>query len=84
MRGKIWRKLLPKRMPLVRDVDLDELARTDLSGGEIKNVVLNAARIALTRESAGTVTMADLEGAIRYEKGGKWSRTAQMAIGFSR
>ena len=31
-------------MPLADDVNIDELCRADLSGGEIKNVVLNAAR----------------------------------------
>ena len=46
----IWEKLLPQKLPLARDVDLDDLSEADLAGGEIKNVVLNAARLALQRD----------------------------------
>ncbi len=42
-RRRLWRKLIPAALPLAGDVDLDEVAAVDLSGGEIKNAVLNAA-----------------------------------------
>ena len=49
LRESIWKRLLPSGMPLAKDVDITELARKDLSGGEIKNVILNAARAACGR-----------------------------------
>lgn len=47
MRKKIWEKLLPKKMPLGKEVSIDILAKHELTGGQIKNVVLHAARMAL-------------------------------------
>ena len=64
MRKKIWERLMPSKLPIAPDVCLDVLAKSDLSGGEIKNVVLNAARIALARGNDSMVTMADLQQAI--------------------
>ncbi|MEO0116727.1 MAG: ATP-binding protein [candidate division WOR-3 bacterium] len=43
-RAEIWRRLIPKKMPLAEDVDFAELGkRFELTGGEIKNVILNTA-----------------------------------------
>jgi SpoVK/Ycf46/Vps4 family AAA+-type ATPase len=43
----IWKSLIPKKLPLHDDVSLEALAEEfDLTGGIIKNVVLNAARLA--------------------------------------
>jgi SpoVK/Ycf46/Vps4 family AAA+-type ATPase len=43
-RGELWKKAFPPKMPLSAGVDADFLARRfELSGGNIKNVVLNAA-----------------------------------------
>lgn len=44
-RLEIWKNLIPKKMPL-EGVELEKLAEFALSGGQIKNVVLGAARIA--------------------------------------
>ncbi|MCX7994254.1 MAG: ATP-binding protein [candidate division WOR-3 bacterium] len=42
-RAKIWRKLIPEKVPLASDVDFERLGRYyELSGGEIKNAILNA------------------------------------------
>lgn len=46
-RLSIWERLLPKKMPLATDVDKGALADEKLTGGQIKNVVLAAARLAL-------------------------------------
>ncbi|MGH7822221.1 MAG: ATP-binding protein [Candidatus Binatia bacterium] len=81
-RRMIWEKLLPKKMPLAGDVDLDRLAAADLSGAEIKNVVLNAARRALTRSDRGPVKMEDFEEALRLEKGS--DAVGGERIGFGR
>ena len=45
-RKKIWTTLLPKKMPLAPDVDIEKLAKFEMTGGYIKNVILNAARYA--------------------------------------
>lgn len=46
IRRDIWKSLIPKKMPLGKDVSIDDLAQFELSGGLIKNVILNAARFA--------------------------------------
>ena len=81
-RRRIWAKLLPRKLPLARDVDLDTLCQTDLSGGEIKNVVLNAARLALQRSETGPVTMNDFRAAIEMERKGAWNGSERAPIGF--
>lgn len=45
-RLKIWKQLIPKKAPIANDVDFIELSHVPIAGGNIKNVVLNAARIA--------------------------------------
>lgn len=44
-RKEIWSKLLPKKFPLASDVSVDKLAEYKLTGGQIKNVVLQTARL---------------------------------------
>lgn len=44
----IWHRLLPTKMPLGSDVDVDEMSNEKLTGGQIKNVILAAARLALS------------------------------------
>jgi AAA+ superfamily predicted ATPase len=82
LRREIWRKHLPPNMPVSSDVNLDWLARADLTGGEIKNAVLNAARITLARDPQGIVTMADFEQAVAMETGGRWNLNRPRPIGF--
>ncbi len=79
---RIWEKMIPGGLPLAGDVDVGKLADAELTGGEIKNVLLNAARLALCRDPAGEITMSDFSEAIDMEKGGKW--TSSRKIGFSR
>lgn len=50
-RRDIWKGLLPEKMPLGEDVKIEELAKHELSGGLIKNVVLQAARLALSDDA---------------------------------
>ena len=78
----IWRKLLPGKLPLAGDVQCEWLAAADFSGGEIKNAVLNAARLALRRGENGPVTRADFEQAIKMERDGRWNPTAESRLGF--
>jgi len=69
MRRELWRKLIPAVLPLAEDVELDALASRDMTGGQIKNAVLNAAREALVRGPAAKVTREDFERAIGGELG---------------
>ncbi len=82
MRRRIWGILVPPGMPLADDVDLDELAEQDMTGGEIKNVVLNAARAAVVRGEDSRVTMADFRRAVRMETEARWADGGGSRIGF--
>jgi hypothetical protein len=67
-RLRIWNAMLPPELPMDSSVDLGLIAQEDLSGGEIKNVLLNAARFAAARkEAAPRLTHADFEEAVRWE-----------------
>ena len=87
-RVKIWRLHLPRKMPLADDVDITALAeRYPVTGGQIKNAVLTAAREAVYRRSRSDgkveVTMEDLEGACRAElTGSDVFGTSEREIGF--
>ncbi len=83
MRRQIWHVLLPRAVPLAGDVRVDALAQEDLTGGEIKNVILNASRLALWRSDKGPVSMADFREAVRMEVEGKWNK-GSGEIGFRR
>lgn len=50
-RQGIWGVMLPKKMPIEKDVTAEKLAEHKLTGGQIKNVVLQAARLALSSDS---------------------------------
>lgn len=50
-RKEIWKKIIPKKMPLAKDVTIDDLAKHVFSGGIIKNIVLASARLAVSEES---------------------------------
>lgn len=50
LRRSIWERMLPKKAPLAKDVNIDKLSEFPLTGGNIKNVVLNAAREAAYKE----------------------------------
>lgn len=82
IRANLWRALLPPTMPRCENMDYDLLSHHDLSGGEIKNVILNAARLAYGRSRRGPVTMGDFEKAIGMEVQGGWSKANRQAAGF--
>ena len=65
-RYKIWKSLFPEDAPLSEDVDFEFLAkRFRLAGGNIKNIVVNAAFLAA--ENSGAITMEDVIKAARRE-----------------
>lgn len=81
-RRAIWQKMLPPKLPLADDVDLDAIAIHDLTGGEIKNIILNAARLAMLADPpANVLGRAELERAIELEQTGRPSGDTRR-IGF--
>jgi len=76
----IWTRLMPPMLPLAPDVNVERLCEHELTGGEIKNVVLNAARLALCRGPEATVAAADVERALRMELEGRWSAKGRMGF----
>jgi len=59
----IWKRLIPAKLPLDKDVVLNKLAEYKLTGGQIKNVLLQASRLALSTESK-KVNLSHFETAI--------------------
>ncbi len=66
-RADIWKVMLPKKMPLAKDVSIEKLAKFELTGGYIKNTILSAARTAAAEE-ASEVTMKHFAQAIKRIK----------------
>lgn len=67
-RKKIWKAMFPENTPLDRDIDFDFLAeRFELSGGNIKNIVVSAAFLAAQDKSA--VNMRHIIDSLKYELG---------------
>ncbi len=58
-REKIWKKLIPEKMPTEK-LDFKKLAKAALSGGDIKNVVILAARKGIAKNKE-IVEMCDFE-----------------------
>ena len=77
MSAQIWRKMIPEKLPLAGDLDYEELGCLGLTGGQIKNAVLNAARAAACRGEV--VGLEDLRSAGELEIGDG----AEVGIGFS-
>ena len=83
VREAIWRKLIPKRLPLATDVDISRLSSADLAGGEIKNVILNASRFACGRSDDASVTARDFQRALDMETRERWTNPSKRRIGFN-
>jgi SpoVK/Ycf46/Vps4 family AAA+-type ATPase len=83
LRETIWKKLLPKKLPIAKDVQLSDLSAADLSGGEIKNVILNAARLACVRSESRAVTAEDFRKALKMETGERWAGKSRQPAGFN-
>ncbi|MCX7934470.1 MAG: ATP-binding protein [Planctomycetota bacterium] len=82
---QIWERLIPPELPLAEDVNLDEISQTAcLTGGEIKNALLNASRRALLRGEDSKVTRDDFLWAIEMEMNNRLNRDAGPRIGYRR
>jgi ATPase family associated with various cellular activities (AAA) len=69
-RTQIWKRIFPKSVPL-GDLNINRLAKLNITGGSIRNIALNAAFLAA--ESNAPVNMAHIAEAAKfeYEKMGK-------------
>lgn len=65
-RVAIWKRMIPKKAPIAKDVNFKELAMYPLPGGNIKNAVLNAARMAVYKKQKH-ITMNNFVQAIEKE-----------------
>ncbi len=84
-RREIFRRIIPSQLPLAADVSIDILSENDLSGGEIKNVVLNAARIALRRAGAtARVRMDDFRQSLALISQAQTNSVGARRIGFQK
>lgn len=78
-REKIWRKMTTGKVPLAEGIEWGRLAEFDLSGGEIKNVILNLAKnpevntpeVKITTEHLAAAARNELQGRISSEKKGR-------------
>jgi AAA+ superfamily predicted ATPase len=50
-RREIWSKLIPKKMPVEKKIDYNELAEYEMTGGDIKNAILLASRKAIAKNN---------------------------------
>lgn len=78
-RELLWEKVFPKQMPLQKDIDIAYLAENfELSGASIKNIALNAAFIAASRQE--NTGMEHIMTALQqeYEKSGKILGKAEL------
>jgi SpoVK/Ycf46/Vps4 family AAA+-type ATPase len=79
-RYQIWRQHFPEAAPVAEDVDFNFLAsRLDVAGGNIKNIVVNAAFLAAA--NSGVINMKHLVHAARreYEKMGRLCTEAEFS-----
>jgi len=76
VRIKIWKKIIPAKAPLEKDVNFDTLAKYELSGGQIKNAILLGARLACARK-AKAIAMTDFAEGVKRELLGEeaWKRS---------
>jgi SpoVK/Ycf46/Vps4 family AAA+-type ATPase len=84
-RVEIFKKLIPEEAP-IEGLDIEKLAGYELTGGQIKNVLLNAARRAVKMiEVRGkeVITMEDLEKAIERELKKKEDEDKKIGFGKS-
>lgn len=70
LRMQIWRELVPKKAPLADDVCFKTLATSEIAGGHIKNVVMNAARKAIAKKEK-KIYMAHFLEALKEELQGQ-------------
>ncbi len=69
-RVEIWKSLIPTKMPIDENIDFDLLSTHEISGGDIKNAILLAARKAIAKH-VQPVTMDHFNDALSLVVKGK-------------
>ncbi len=83
LRPGIWKSLIPSKVTVGPDVDFEELGQKFvMSGGYIKNAVMNALR-RLSQEKGTTITMEDLLFGAKMEQEGMFLKENKQPIGFA-
>lgn len=83
MRPGIWRSHIPSKVTIAPDVDFEELgSKFVMSGGYIKNAVMNALR-RLAQEKRTLITMDDLLFGGKMEQDGMYLKENRQPIGFA-
>ncbi len=80
-RARIWSTLFPEHVPHASDINLDEMAhRFKLAGGNIRNIIVNAAYMAAA--DGGVITMQHLLHSTRreFQKMGRLISENQMQV----
>lgn len=81
-REKIWKSLIPKQAPLSPDIHFHDIAvKYEISGGLIKNAILQAAQYAVWKSSP-MITEEDIIYGIKTQLENSWTNNNKM--GFSR
>ncbi len=80
-RRRIWERVIPEKLPLLKDADLDFLAeRFELSGSQIRSSLLNAAFLAAGQDSEG-VGMEHILRAVQKELRKSGRQLTQRELG---
>jgi len=69
LRKVLWEKLLPAKLPISQDLDIEKLAnKYNFTGGQIRNTIIRAsALVAVKEEGRRILTMEDLEKSAEAE-----------------
>jgi hypothetical protein len=78
MGAKIWRLMIPDKMPLADEPDYLALGRLGMTGGQIKNAVMEVARAAIQRTDCTAVHFQDILAVATRQA----SSTGPPSIGF--
>lgn len=85
LREPLWKVSFPQECPLASNVSMSELAKYEMTGGNIKNALLNAATRASLRSSNDgerkEVTMEDLVFACTAQKCPRRTNPRRISIG---
>ena len=75
----LWKKLLPSTLPLEKDFNINELAKIELTGGQIELIIKNTAyKVAVMQEAIFTVEI--FKEQISKEKKGQFD--SENKVGF--
>ncbi len=67
MRAEIWRRIIPAATP-TRNLNFHKLARLNVAGGNIKNIMMNAAFMAAHHDQPVTMEFIQMAARSEYEK----------------